>query len=60
MSSRTLRLKGLDLTTSAAEFGNMAKSLEDKVGGKTSIFSRSAQASKAPPSQVGLLRRSAQ
>jgi len=34
----------------------LAKSLDDKVSGKTSFFSKSAQASKAPPSQVGTLR----
>jgi len=54
MSSRTIRLKGLELTTSAADFGKIAKSLDDKVGRKISFLSRSPQASKASPSQVSL------
>lgn len=55
ISARTIRLRGLDSTTTAAGFESMAKLLSEKASGKPSFFSRTTKASEAPQSQVSYL-----
>lgn len=55
ISARTIRLRGLDPTATAADFESIAKLLSEKASGKPSFFSRTTQASEAPQSQVSYL-----
>ena len=54
-SSRTIRIRGLDPLMTDTQFGDLAKSLEEKSSGKRGLFSGATQTAYAVQSEVGFV-----
>ena len=52
-NSRTIRIRGLDPRMTVAQFGDLAKSLEENSSGRRGLFSGATPTSDSSQSQVG-------